>query len=106
MSLREKIAEILCKDTSFHTSHRYTKEKVDQILALLPSLKGWVKVGECSKCKNGYIFGIECAYCTGTGEIRTPLEFEDVDFDEAKVVCGFILIPAVTKSGARIEREK
>jgi hypothetical protein len=57
----------------------------------LPSLEGLAKVGECDDCIRGQIIphdiysgkilgeSFECPNCHGTGEIVTPLQFEDVD---------------------------
>lgn len=119
--LHEKIAEI-CK-----FSFCQPNDLADQILALLPSLKRWVKVEECPFCKNTIPFvhkdqSPECI-CKDTQEIRTPLQWEDVDWDRllnvAYKVANYkwpkeepydyideLKLALKTKSGHKIEREK
>jgi len=53
---------------------------INQILALLPSLKGFVKMVKCPNLGNGMPNGI-CSLCKDTGEICVPLELEDMDWD-------------------------
>ncbi len=67
----------------FKNSVNYAAE----ILALLPSLEGWVKVEKCEHyhkgCNGTFLSGGNCAAdCHGTGEIVTSLEFGDVDWDK------------------------
>jgi hypothetical protein len=91
--LRGKIAEIVNRliarcadsDTRYEAGKEYASNySIPQILALLPSLDGWEKVEKC-KHTSHYVDGMrlrnnKCPECNGK-EIVTPLQFDDVDWD-------------------------
>jgi hypothetical protein len=80
---------------------------VKEILALLPSLKGWVKVGYLGCFHNDARDGehYECK-CNGKGEIVSPLKFEDVDWKLALDIALYQCPDTfTTKTGEVIRRE-
>ena len=87
--------------------------------ALLPSLD-FERVEECDHCDNGCITlnmnlnpndfpsqeTVKCKYCLGTGEIHSPLEFEDVPWNEILQELWSRNYTLKTKSGKRIVRRE
>ena len=115
MSLKDQIAELL--DDRNNPDFR---RGVLAMKALLPSLPGWGKEKKCSACSGiGYSSWkdpakgfIPCDSCHGTGTIRSPLEFSDVDWNrvlEYAILWQDVINegPALTtKSGEKIVRRE
>ena len=98
MNLRDQIAELL--DDRNNPDFR---RGVLAMKALLPSLD-FEKVGRCDYVNDFVPPHTACPKCHGTLQIRSPLEFDDMDWNALLKdldKSGYIL---TTKSGERIVR--
>ncbi len=114
-------------DICIYSKSDSCKYQQDEPKALLPSLEGWVKVEKCEHyhkgCNGTFLSGGNCAAdCHGTGQICSPLQFEDVDwnevldtlitlrvrggFDDNSIGARWIDDALTTKSGEVIRREE